>query len=818
MLLRALSVILGLLTLLVAAPLLAQSPTTKGQAFWLGYMENLSLASNGPPEFALLVSSATRTRGTVSVPATGFSFDFEVPAGEAREIAFPAATWYPKGSDVIDNKGILITTDAPVSIAAVHYRLFFTESTQVLPTAELGDEYVVLAARDELSTPDDVPLEPSQPLNPSQLLIVATEDNSQITITPSNITLNARPANRPYTITLNKGQVYQLQARTDLTGTSVKAAGGKKIALFAGARQANIFCGGDDSHIWDQNYPLRRWGRQYLVVPFAQQEGDVVKIVAAFDNTTVRFNCSGSAQNTRRLNRGQSFERVVTTATSVEADKPISVAQFMKSQSCNLLAGPNMLILPPLSLQTKRATFQVLTGFGFITVYRNYINVVTKTDATNRLRLDGQPFNATWRRVGANPLYSFAQYPVSPGPHELTSDSSFHAISYGFDVVDAYTHSLGYETEEFIQSPNVAALDLGKDTTICPGQSLVLDATTAGALGYRWQDGSREPVFTVTQPGAYKVEVSSGFCRGAAGSIRVSYRENVAPLDLGKDTTLCQGQSLLLDATTPGALGYRWQDGTTGPSYTVTGPGVYKVEVASALCQASSGSIRVAYRELPSPELGPDTTLCPGQELLLSVSRPDASFQWQDGSSGGNYLVSKPGKYKVTVSNGSCAVSDEVQVDYAPALPAYAAEEKAYGCGSTTLLLDATVGVGNVSYRWQDGSASPAYLANGPGTYRVEVSSRCGKVSRTFRVEPVRPPNVFTPNGDGINDCFEVPGVGAGEWTLLVYNRWGKLVYKQQGYDNRWCGEGEGDGVYYYLLTKAGGPPCPIKGWVQVWR
>jgi hypothetical protein len=221
----------------------------------------------------------------------------------------------------------------------------------------------------------------------------------------------------------------------------------------------------------------------------------------------------------------------------------------------------------------------------------------------NRVRLDGRRLSATWRPVPSNPLYSFAQQPLSAGPHELTSDSSFQATSYGFDQFDAYTHWLGYETNEFVESPNVVALDLDKDTTICPGQSLVLDVTTPGASGYRWQDGSREPVFTVTGPGEYKVEIASA-CQVATGRIKVTFKENAVALDLGKDTALCQGQSLVLDATTPGALGYRWQDGSTGATYTVTGPGNYEVEVSSGSCQAATGSIRVAYQELPSPELG----------------------------------------------------------------------------------------------------------------------------------------------------------------------------------------------------------------------
>ncbi|HEX8529244.1 MAG TPA: gliding motility-associated C-terminal domain-containing protein, partial [Cytophagales bacterium] len=327
----------------------------------------------------------------------------------------------------------------------------------------------------------------------------------------------------------------------------------------------------------------------------------------ASDNTTIRFNCEQDTLATRKLNRGEYLEQVVAATTFIEADRPISVAQLSKSTGCNQQAGPNMLILPPFAFQTKRASFQVLTGFGPVTVYRNHINVVTKTGAVSRLTLDGQPLNAAWQPVGSNPLYAFIQYPISPGPHVLASDSNFYATSYGFDFADAYTHSLGYEEVAPLQAPrdNVVTMSLGDDLPLCPGQSLVLNAASPGALGYRWQDGSADSVFTVREPGRYTVEVFT-------------------------------------------------------------------------LCQVKTGSIEV-------------TALA-------------------------------------------------------------------------------------------------------------------------------KPPNVFTPNGDGINDCFEVPGSGPGEWTLAVHNRWGKLVYHQKAYYNTWCAEGEANGVYFYQLTKPDGQSCTVKGWVHVLR
>jgi gliding motility-associated-like protein len=62
-------------------------------------------------------------------------------------------------------------------------------------------------------------------------------------------------------------------------------------------------------------------------------------------------------------------------------------------------------------------------------------------------------------------------------------------------------------------------------------------------------------------------------------------------------------------------------------------------------------------------------------------------------------------------------------------------------------------------------------------------------------------PTVFTPNGDGINDAFEIRGVDQfAENDLVIVNRWGGEVYKQNNYKNNWSGDGLNEGTYYYIL------------------
>jgi gliding motility-associated-like protein len=71
--------------------------------------------------------------------------------------------------------------------------------------------------------------------------------------------------------------------------------------------------------------------------------------------------------------------------------------------------------------------------------------------------------------------------------------------------------------------------------------------------------------------------------------------------------------------------------------------------------------------------------------------------------------------------------------------------------------------------------------------------------------EEISPPNIITPNGDGINDAFDIYGLPPGS-SLVIYNRWGNEVFRTQNYQNDWQGRTKTgapvpDGTYFYVLT-----------------
>lgn len=126
-------------------------------------------------------------------------------------------------------------------------------------------------------------------------------------------------------------------------------------------------------------------------------------------------------------------------------------------------------------------------------------------------------------------------------------------------------------------------------------------------------------------------------------------------------------------------------------------------------------------------------------------------------------------------------------------------------------------------YRWQDGSTGATYVAHGPGQYSVEVRATAAGCPATATLSagpkecPFLIPNVITPNGDPHNEFFVLKGLTPSDWSLRIFDRWGRQVYDQAKYDNGWNATGQAPGVYYYLLSN---PTTGERhqGWVEVVR
>lgn len=217
------------------------------------------------------------------------------------------------------------------------------------------------------------------------------------------------------------------------------------------------------------------------------------------------------------------------------------------------------------------------------------------------------------------------------------------------------------------------------------------------------------------------------------------------------------------------------------------------------------------------PNLGVDTTLCPGQSLRLQLSDlPQTRYRWEDGSTILSRQITQSGTYYVTATTGGYSVTDTLHVTV---LPPVSLPRDSVLCRGETLLL--APGYPLRPLMWSDGSTDSALTVFETGQYAVSVSDRYCAISDTIEVEfiecPGEVPNVFTPNGDGRNDAFVIDNIGLRPWQFTVYNRWGVRVFASHAYRNDWWGDDLPAGTYFYELYNQS-LRRKRKGWVKILR
>ncbi len=201
---------------------------------------------------------------------------------------------------------------------------------------------------------------------------------------------------------------------------------------------------------------------------------------------------------------------------------------------------------------------------------------------------------------------------------------------------------------------------------------------------------------------------------------------------LGEDTTLCDGDSLELNAQLPGGV-YLWHDGSTGPTFMVTDTGSYAVTVSVGSCTVAD-TIEVEYQAFPVVDLGNDTVLCPYDSIVLDVYLLDANYNWSTGDTTSSITYIDSGEVWVEVSIHGCASTDTIVIDTVN-IRANVLVEDTILCPNATMTLDATLNGSN--YLWQDGTTNPTYPIDQAGIYSVIVFKEGCSVTDTMEVEYV---------------------------------------------------------------------------------
>jgi len=320
-------------------------------------------------------------------------------------------------------------------------------------------------------------------------------------------------------------------------------------------------------------------------------------------------------------------------------------------------------------------------------------------------------------------------FTLDPGIGSYMWQDGSTALTYSVSIAGTYAVTVTNSCGSMNDTVNVTMVsepvfDLGPDMVVCPAQlPVLLDAGDAqNATSFHWQDNSTSSQFLVTGPGIYAVTVSNS-CFSVVDQVQVVV-ENASPtVVLPADQSLCPGQTILLDGG--GLIGnYAWQDGSTSSTFLVSQPGTYVLNISNQ-CGSGSDTITVTYADaLPALDLGPDFSLCPGEQFTLHPNVSGVNFVWQDMSHADSLIVSLPGLYSLQISNACGAASDSVIVAINSNPPIVDLLPMINLCSGDVVTIDA--GISGVQYLWSDGSQTSSINVSNPGLYSITVSNTCG--------------------------------------------------------------------------------------------
>ncbi|MEM7035980.1 MAG: gliding motility-associated C-terminal domain-containing protein, partial [Bacteroidota bacterium] len=261
------------------------------------------------------------------------------------------------------------------------------------------------------------------------------------------------------------------------------------------------------------------------------------------------------------------------------------------------------------------------------------------------------------------------------------------------------------------------SVNLGPDTSICAGDSLLLDAMNSGTT-YLWNTGATTQTLQVDSAGTYTVLVGDTAACGDWDQVMVQL-DALPAVDLGPDSTVCMGDSLLLDAGNPGAS-YFWNTGALNPTIWVNTPGTYAVTVTDGNnCQNADTFLLAAQAPL-MVSLGPDTSICPGDSLILNAGNTGQAFLWNNGATSQSLTV-PAGTWSVEVGDtANCGGWDEIVVGQLVA-PVVDLGADTVLCGGDSVALDA--GNPGAAYSWSTGETAQSVWASTAGTYGVTVTN-----------------------------------------------------------------------------------------------
>ncbi len=418
---------------------------------------------------------------------------------------------------------------------------------------------------------------------------------------------------------------------------------------------------------------------------------------------------------------------------------------------------------------------------------------------------------------------------VNAGEDYILMINNFSNVNSGFSI--QFTGSI-WETNP-LDALDCSIIDnlLGAPVAACGNGPVILDGTSAGALGYQWYrdigagfqliPGEVSSTYAATDSGLYRVLVDFGGTN-LVSDVQVAFNE-VPIAEPLSDEAFCLGspQYFNLAAKDLEALGSQdpedfmvsyhlsQSDAQTGvralQKLHLPGPGqqtlfVRVSSLANPNCHDASQSFVLDAVEAPELDIPQDVTLCGAVgSVEIGELMPDSryDYQWDNGEHTPSITVFQEGEYTLRVTHSSsgisCTTSRTVRVTNSVVPEISTIDIEDMRANNRVTIHTRTPGEFEFNMDGSDFQADNVFSGVAPGVHTVGLRDPygCGEVWEEIVV--VGFPSIFSPNGDVLNETWQLDGLSTLNAPIVtIYDRYGKLIKQMDQNDPGWDGSYNG--------------------------
>lgn len=468
--------------------------TTEGNDFWLTFMNNNMFDPDKPEnatvKFEMTIALSAREAMDVCIAIGTSVSTVHVGAGETVLYEVPRTMTkqiYLFESEQAGKTGVHVYA-APTSpenkkkvfSCALYNRagdspVTSRDAALVLPTRFLGKEYIVQ------TYPEDV--------YSTEFAIIATEDNTNVIITPTFDTDGGKAKGSEFTVPLQKGQAYLIASKrreegstdylADMSGTTICS--DRPIAVFNGNQQIGIpnIEGYSQDFMVEQAIPIQYWGTEFYLSTLTNTLSNIAYVTALENGTEVTvslYNSKTGATNTLNytLNRGETLDPIGLNSDTrkevvIKTSHPVTCLVYTTtaaenkicedtglSSECYIYGDPANALMPSWNLKTRSMNFftkelDPQKTNGHETPQHFYAYVVTKTSDISKFTLNGVSVpGSAFKSFEANNSMSFAHLELpaaTTSTYNLleTTGEGFIGMVYALTGAQGYFYTLGYQ-------------------------------------------------------------------------------------------------------------------------------------------------------------------------------------------------------------------------------------------------------------------------------------------------------------------------------------------------------------------------------------